>query len=102
MKTTDYTLTDRISDAWYMGTMVYPARLAAPAVIEWAAAVANLAMITGFRRLAIRAAIYAYDIADHDPADATWELHRQRMPWAWSSEGFRPSLALMAAGRWSV
>lgn len=101
MRTAEYTLADRVSDAWYMMSMVYPAGLSAPAVIRAAAVVANLARAAGLRRLSIRATMYAYDIADHDPADATWELHRRKMPWAWSREGFRPSLALMAAGRWA-
>lgn len=96
------TLKDRLEDATYMAAYVWPARLAAPAVIHWAAFVANMAMHCGCRRLALRATTYAYDIADHDPADSTWELHRQLMPWAWAGEGrFRPSWALNVAGWWS-
>lgn len=96
------TLKDRLEDARYMAAYVWPARLAAAAVIHWAAFVANMARAAGLRRLALRATTYAYDIADHDPADSTWELHRQLMPWAWSMDGrFRPLWALSVAGEWN-
>jgi hypothetical protein len=83
-------------DAVYYMTMVLPAKVAAPAVVEWAAMLANAARGLGLRRLAVAAAIYGYDIADHDPADATWELHRRRLPWAYMSGSFRPTHALAA------
>ena len=93
------TLRDHLNDAWYMAAYVWPARLAAPAVIEWAATVANLAKRFGYRRLAVRAAVYGYDIADHDPRDATWGLHRRLMPWAYTAGGsFRPTMMLTVAG----
>lgn len=96
------TLRDHIEDLTYTAGIVWPARLAATSCVEAAGLVCRLAMACGMRRLAIRTAIWAYDIADHDPADATWELHRQRMPWAWAGAGvFRPANALAVAGWWS-
>lgn len=90
------TLEDLIDSPIYSLTMVIPARVAAPAVIEWASMIANTARSLGLRRMAVRAAIYGYDIADHDPADATWELHRQRVAWAYIGGSFRPTHALAA------
>jgi len=91
------TLEDLIDSPTYNLTMVLPARVAAPAVIEWAAMVANAARGVGLRRLAIRAAVYGYDIADHDPADSTWGLHRRLFGWAYTGGSFRPSHMIAAA-----
>ena len=91
------TLEDLIDSPIYSLTMVLPARVAAPAVIKLAAMVANAARSMGLLRLAIRAAVYAHDIADHDPADGTWGLHRSLFSWAYTGGSFRPSRMIVAA-----
>lgn len=93
------TLEDLIYDPIYNLTMVLPAKLAAPTLIEWAAMICNTALGLGLRRLAIRAAAWAYDLADHDPADSCWELHRARFRWAYSAGSFRPAYMSAAAVR---
>jgi hypothetical protein len=91
------TLEDLIDSPTYNLTMVLPARVAAPAVIEWAAMIANAARGLGLRRLALHSAVYAYDIADHDPADSCWALHRKLFRWAYCGGSFRPAHMLAAA-----
>jgi len=90
------TIRDHIEDAWYTLSMVWPARLAAPAVVELAAMAANVARAAGLRRLAVRAAAFGYDIADHDPADSCWGLHRRLCGWAYVGGSFRPTHAIAA------
>lgn len=90
------TLEDFIDAPIYNLTMVLPAQVAASTMVEWSALVANAARIVGLRRLAVRAAIYGYDIADHDPADACWGLHRRRLRWSYIGGSFRPAHALAA------
>jgi hypothetical protein len=82
-------------DAVYFTTMVWPARYAAATMVEWSSMLANAALAVGLKRLAAGAAVYGYDIADHDPDDACWELHRQRVPWAYLWGSFRPYTALL-------
>lgn len=90
-----YTLSDRIEDALYLATIVWPARWAPRACIRAAGITANTGLRLGWRQLARSATRWAYDVADHDPADATWELHRDVMPWAWADQGvFRPERAM--------
>ena len=91
------TMRDHLDDACYMAAIVWPARVAAPAVVEWADFIANAARGLGLRRLAIRAAVYGYDVADHDPADSCWRLHRRLFAWAYVGGSFRPSHAMAAA-----
>lgn len=81
---------------YYLG-IVWPATFAAPTMVEWSAIVANVARGLGLRRLALKAAVWGYDIADHDPADACWSLHRQRFVWAYCRGSFRPAHMLAAA-----
>lgn len=38
-----------------------------------------------------------YDVADHDPADSCWGLHRRLFAWAYVGGSFRPSHAMAAA-----
>lgn len=87
-----YTMADRLSDLRYMAVYVWPARLWASGVVATAAATATAARRLGFRRLAMAAVWYAYDVADHDPADDTWGTIMRFAPWAWTAdERFRPA-----------
>lgn len=83
-----------LDDPIYSLTMTLPARVAAGPIVRVASAVARIAKLVGLRRLAISAACYGYDIADHDPADATWGLHRSQCGWAYINGSFRPSAAI--------
>ena len=82
-----------LDDPMYNLTMTLPARFAAGPIVRLASAVSRLAKLVGWRRLAIAADCYGYDIADHDPADATWALHRSQCGWAYIDDSFRPSAA---------
>ena len=97
------TLRDIYYDFWdhdtvYLLTMVWPSRLAAPTLVEWSSIIANACLLLGLRRLAVTAATYGYDVSDHDPDDACWDLHQRRVPWAYLWGSFRPADALMISG----
>lgn len=94
-----YTLADRLGDLRYMVAYVWPARLWAAGVVTAAATAATVARRLGLRSVAIKAAWYAYDVADHDPADDTWETIRRFAPWAWTADDhFRPDETVACDG----
>lgn len=85
------TIADHLSELRYYARNVWPASLWAWGFVAAAATVATAARRLGLRRLATGAIWWAYDIADHDPADATWETIERFASWAWTAEGrFRP------------
>lgn len=86
-----YTLADHLSELRYNVAWVWPARLWAWGFVAAASMIATAARRLGLRRIATAAIWWAYDIADHDPADATWETIMRFAPWAWTAEArFRP------------
>lgn len=86
-----HTLADHLSELRYYARNVWPARLWAWGFVAAAATVATAARRLGLRRIATAAIWWAYDLADHDPADSTWETIERFAPWAWTAEGrFRP------------
>lgn len=86
-----YTLADHLSELRYYARNVWPARLWAWGFVAAASMIATGARWVGLRRIATAAIWWAYDIADHDPADATWETIMRFAPWAWTAEErFRP------------
>lgn len=75
------TMADRLRDCVETATTIWPARLAARQTVRVAATAATMARRLGLRRLAGRLAAWAYDLADHDPADDSWDTLHRHAPW---------------------